>query len=769
MNCLFPYLAVCTVSAVFLCDIENEDFIRIQTSGKQDIQASGVALFLSDAGVGTNSVAVHLYVSEMSSPLLHCYTLQGQLIQTKKIEMDSFLTRSPVQVFDPVGAGSVVKKDNEASATNVTLGKLLLNDDNLLISVSHNHVYFIEPKGKKMILWTDEFQKIHNAKLISNYAFLWSGTKVHVLSLTHVSSYSEQLFASGVMDSFDRWIQHCLCSFGWKEDQEADHETVAKYFRAVMHDHSSWNEESEFYKAVAARVPFDVSRSADDKSPSSLIWKPFKELLVQFDKPKALPTEVQTIMCSSQWEALQRFYSSIKSLSVPQAKSQPTLTRVMLNIEKFDNQLNQLNLYDELKALSLKDTQVMEEKIMEFLKVLMDEAVECLSRPASLGLGEFKFFGPFVDQELVLQWFESFEIPNSKVYHDAQLTDFLLVLIPLLSRDKAAKVMSGLNKKFSGFCLWLLTSTFYNFTLSSSYVLQLKSMFNYSPHFKPHAKDILSSIYRDICHFNLEPIYNSLHHIIGILYFITDDEDEVLQETVSSRREAIISLLISSFPFKHWPKTEIEEKLITLCHKNDMLFKMFKCACLDHQKGIQVCKCGIPIDCYEMPIQLLKKEEAANILIWKTTEGVILEILFQRHYPFIRHREILEKDITESFTYNFAMKSRLFEEFLAEFSHNLSDTFILELVLRVSSCALLEKVPWRKSMLKVLLRKREHILMNRTCETCGDPLQLPEDFKSISMDCIGAWILNNSKSSRGFQKLIEMHPPLNDPGNFSLL
>jgi len=772
---LFPFLGVCTVSAVFLCDVENEDFTRIQFESKEDIHASGLALVMSHGETSAKTLTIHLYVSDMTSGLLHCFNLQGQLVRSQKIEMNSFLTRNPVSSFHPIRDETIeeypnkVGSDDGTTTPNVALGKLFVTDDNLIISVSHNHLYFIEPKKMELLFWNDEFHKIRNAKLISNYVFLWSSTKVHVLSLTQVLPYAEQLFRAGISLAFERWIQYCLLSIGWNEN-ESDSEinqTVAKHFRFLFHLKGSWDEENPFNKFISLRVPFDVSTPEEilDESSKSHLWKPLQKLLAVFaESAENQPSQ----LCSKELAGIQDFYSAMNLNALPSSDGTNLgLLQVMLNLEALSLEMNLFNLYKELSDISCNnEIQILNERILLFLKGQQTLAFDYISflgnSPDEMTKSpNLRIFSTFVDQDEVMDWFGDFGTSKAKLFQDALLADLVLLLIPFLSPDARDEILTGFQQTFHGFCMWLLTSTFYNLGEKFPYEFQLKSLFNTCSNTLQfsYAKDMLCSIYRDLVHSDIQPLYTSLHHIISIFFFITDEE-----QVGSPKKEILLTLLISCFPCKHWTKKEIEAKLTTLCQKNGVLFQMFQEASLFYHRETQLCRCGIPLN----SSQPTPTSDPGISSILVTAKEVVLELLLQKHYHSLTLDPGMEPSLPQSFLFKFSMKTNLLEQFLNEFSHNLSDGMLMEILVRVSSCAFLGKIQMTKSRLKSLLWKREYILEHKRCESCGESLVLPEDFTSLSMDCIGICLLNNSSSLEAFRKTVELTPGLNAPGTFSL-
>jgi hypothetical protein len=145
-------------------------------------------------------------------------------------------------------------------------------------------------------------------------------------------------------------------------------------------------------------------------------------------------------------------------------------------------------------------------------------------------------------------------------------------------------------------------------------------------------------------------------------------------------------------------------------------------------------------------------------------QEAILELLIQRHLTLSDE----ETSLRESTVFQFAMKTGLYAQLLNDLSHEVSDETYLELILRTSSCLLLEKLRLSRTRVNLLLDKHHHLINSPSCQVCGMELSRPQDFSLLSYDCIGLWILNNAGSLERFTNYLKKTPHLNSPGRFSL-
>lgn len=246
IDCSFPYLAVCTLAAVFLCDLEKEDFTRVQYTKNVDIRSTGLCLMILPERSSLRDLAKErtipsakliLFIGEVGSGKLHCCNMEGSIQYSKKIAISGKVSKYSMPVFDPTKTPLAVTvaaqqangveaegnednmqdEDEDEEQVNISLGKMLCTDDGMIVSVSSDRLYVYDPYTLNVIAWNEEFKRINNFKIISNYAFIWAGSKLEVVAFSPFRSYAEQLYRAKLIGVLENWIVHTVYSLGWRQ------------------------------------------------------------------------------------------------------------------------------------------------------------------------------------------------------------------------------------------------------------------------------------------------------------------------------------------------------------------------------------------------------------------------------------------------------------------------------------------------------------------------------------------------------------------------
>lgn len=311
IDCSFPYLAVCTLVAVFLCDLEKEDFTRVQCTKNTDIRSTGLCLMILPERSSLRDLAkertipsakLMLFIGEVGSGTIHCCNMEGSIQHSKRIAVSEKVSKYSMPLFDPTKAASIPQngqgdEDEDEEPVSISLGKMLCTDDGMIVSVSSDRLYVYDPYTLNVIAWNEDFKRINNFKIISNYAFVWAGSKLDVVAFTPFRSYAEQLYRAKLLGVLESWIVHTVYSLGWRrllpallppllpaaDQQQAEEEGNAmgncdqeknssslvcvkngdknqqkavSNFRKMLF--SEGDEESEFTQFVADHVPFPI-------------------------------------------------------------------------------------------------------------------------------------------------------------------------------------------------------------------------------------------------------------------------------------------------------------------------------------------------------------------------------------------------------------------------------------------------------------------------------------------------------------------------------
>ncbi|ODM95485.1 Galactosylgalactosylxylosylprotein 3-beta-glucuronosyltransferase S [Orchesella cincta] len=313
IECSFPYLAICTLTAVFLCDLEKEDFTRIQHKKNTDIRSTGICLMILPERSSLRdlykermipSAKLMLFIGEVGCGTVHCCGMEGNIQQSKKIMLSNKVNKYSTPMFDPTKSTVTTSQiEEEEDQVNISLGKMLCTDDGMIVSVSNNRLFVYDPYTLNVIVWNEEFNRINNFKIISNYAFIWAGNKLEVVAFTPFRTYGEQLFRAKLIGVLDNWIVHTVYSLGWRVTSSPPNgdcdsgiseasgpkpdDTLEKAewnFRKMMF--SEGEEENEFTQYVIKQLPFplEIAKSDDVVEPvpeaevSSIIMEECRKL-----------------------------------------------------------------------------------------------------------------------------------------------------------------------------------------------------------------------------------------------------------------------------------------------------------------------------------------------------------------------------------------------------------------------------------------------------------------------------------------------------------
>ncbi|CAL8088840.1 unnamed protein product [Orchesella dallaii] len=323
IDCSFPYLAICTLAAVFLCDLEKEDFTRVQAKKNTDIRSTGLCLMILPERSSLRdlckermipSAKLMLFIGEVGSGTVHCCGMEGNIQQSKKIMVSNKVSKYSMPMFDPTKATTKARSssENEDEECNISLGKMLKTDDGMIVSVSSNRLFVYDPYTLNVIAWNEEFNRINNFKIISNYAFIWAGNKLEVVAFTPFRSYGEQLFRAKLMGVLENWIVHAVYSLGWRKGSSSPNgdsvvvangdcesgsdASVPKKEQDEVLEKAEWNfrkmmfsegeEENEFTQYVIRQLPFplEVAKSSEvepvpeEESSSSIIMEECRKM-----------------------------------------------------------------------------------------------------------------------------------------------------------------------------------------------------------------------------------------------------------------------------------------------------------------------------------------------------------------------------------------------------------------------------------------------------------------------------------------------------------
>ncbi|XP_035710885.1 uncharacterized protein LOC110854200 isoform X3 [Folsomia candida] len=296
IDCSFPYLAISTLAATFLCDLEKEDFTRIiqsdaNNSSKRDIKSAGLCFVPLEVQGGRE----HLLIGEVETGRIFRCGMDGGVISCQKVDLSPG-TRGPVGFFDPKKCDPP-RCPGTYQDFNYSPSKMFPTEDGkFIISVSSNRIFLYDAKSCQILAWNEDFNRINSLKIVANYGLLWYGGKLQVFALTPFRSYGRQLFKAGLTSLLENWISYTLSLLGYQGQTDAQNNnngnnyTAIKAFREMM---SPIEEDDEFCIFVGNFVPFDLidpeakKRKLEGESYDKKLRRGVKKLV---DSVKILPS-----------------------------------------------------------------------------------------------------------------------------------------------------------------------------------------------------------------------------------------------------------------------------------------------------------------------------------------------------------------------------------------------------------------------------------------------------------------------------------------------
>lgn len=350
IDCCFPYLTVCTLAAVFLCDLEKEDFTRVQCTKNTDIRSTGLCLMILPERSSARDLArertipsakLILFIGEAGARTIHCCNMEGNIQHSKQVQVSTKVSKYSMPLFDPTKAAEIVAKNGaernttteEDERVNISLGKMLCTDDGMIVSVSSDRLYVYDPYTLNVIAWNEDFKRINNFKIISNYAFIWAGNKLEVVAFTAFRSYAEQLFRAKLIGVLENWIVHTVHSLGWRTPAVPD-----------------GGEPSSLPSLMDSTINPDV----EDESPSSSIGSNCGATTINENVEKAVGNIKKMMLCEGEEE------SEFTQFVIKQLPFPLILTRPASSTESVHG--------EDPSTLELEAIKTLEKPVRRFLK-----------------------------------------------------------------------------------------------------------------------------------------------------------------------------------------------------------------------------------------------------------------------------------------------------------------------------------------------------------------------------------------------------------------
>ena len=797
-----------------MCDIENEDFTRVYGSDRRSvIKATGVCLVVHPELKTDDSHSVSLYVGCLTTNSILRYGMQGNLISSHEIST-SAATVFPheISLFDPKKQVDLNVEGISVSDSKVSLGKLYATDEGHIISVSNHRITVFEPTTSevKLILWNDEFRRISSLKVLSNYLFVWETGKLNVVALTEFQTYGFQLLRANLHSVLENWIRHALNSVGWSEETEkkdgdddeegTDSRLCVQLFSSMMMGMSTISEETEFYNFVMSHVPISLketlasmilshdedefdSESSENVKLDEEASPPSDTVIALRKLSTALKEIIETMEGQREgtdneyfacWKVVVDFYSEIEAQVPVNMKnededsvifkqslfqSKVTLENVLQSAISFLKQPCLVSVATELDEMIVERQQIRNSLsviLQEFLAPASDAVIVAGGKDVENTTESTLQFVKYGHQNVVRRWLKDFMCTSTQIEADTYLAELLLLLLPMCYWTEIENLPEHLLKLCRGRVFsWLVV------LVSSKVCSKLPfdgrlTEFLLSKIQGNAINEIISSIYEDFVQSSMSesegPIYY-LHHFASVLHF---------KSATKNSKSKILSALITNLPLKNRTEEEVKEIALRICDDNRMLVEMYKEACLTDGNSQALCRCLLP-EFFGVP-RLFMIAKTQRIL-----EEVILEILITS-----------DCSSNNKFAFKFAMQRLLLDKYFQivhdrQSRHLVNDRVNLEIVFRSGQCHLLHKyMPFSLPLLNICMELHEKLFEDphgmKKCLNCSQPLKNLPNFRTISWDCLGIWMLNNAGLSN-LQSLLDVlrtTPKLNSPGVFSL-
>lgn len=788
MDSYFPFLAISTSSAMYLCDLEKEDFTRVKNKNR-DIKTRGfcfVPVKNNVSGAKKEKLKL-LIVEEGSNCILHCST-EGFILDQNDIEQTENENNNQCTMsclFDPRQESPEFVKSSSTVSEKPYLRKLFCSEDgSTLISISTTDISLLDSETYKVRMRMNQLGDLKRLKFVSNYGFLWHGDEIEVWAFTNFWSYGQQLFDGELHSILNRWVAHLLNCIGWKQDcndseTKSGNESAAQLFRSLM---QNCDEENPFFAYLCSITPFDLIPSNHNEETDSTDQK-LQRSVISFitDLTAVNNTEVK------EWETMQitlqclyRFYIQLGCDFTPCTGNELTLHAALSSLHTFLMQLQVSNMCQGIDAVEngLKLKQMLENILSQYLGFCANEALKGIDVSQNnvlheLILSDFSSMSNFVkyNQEAT-DWFNLIGISSQQVYCDVLLADLATLLVPILGTSTVLKCLepfeslNGENLSIVMFFTWLVTnSVLQHETAYSPYGTLVRTLRN-DQLFPQVAQDVIRSVYRDILKADISGPSNCLHHFISAFHLLSLDKSMEDRK----RKDLGLSLLISCCPLSI--PEEIVRKVSSLCKKNHILLNLFKLSVRrKNGQSFQLCPCGVQKLITNTSYSEVK---VASNPMQSAIEHGVLKALMEKY-------DQKSENGHTNLAYKFASETGLMNFFFSNselVNTILSDQVQIEIILRSGSCSLLNKFQFTTTRCNNLVEqlvyfneelKNVHAGATLICSICKCcDLQLEDGFKSLSWDCVGLWILNAFHKWDQRLQLISNSSVLNARGIFSL-
>ncbi|XP_035710884.1 uncharacterized protein LOC110854200 isoform X2 [Folsomia candida] len=781
IDCSFPYLAISTLAATFLCDLEKEDFTRIiqsdaNNSSKRDIKSAGLCFVPLEVQGGRE----HLLIGEVETGRIFRCGMDGGVISCQKVDLSPG-TRGPVGFFDPKKCDPP-RCPGTYQDFNYSPSKMFPTEDGkFIISVSSNRIFLYDAKSCQILAWNEDFNRINSLKIVANYGLLWYGGKLQVFALTPFRSYGRQLFKAGLTSLLENWISYTLSLLGYQGQTDAQNNnngnnyTAIKAFREMM---SPIEEDDEFCIFVGNFVPFDLidpeakKRKLEGESYDKKLRRGVKKLVdsvksTETDKNINFSTKIRT-MLTAVTEFYMEMFPFLGTNNNKDGKiSSLTLLRVLASTHLFLKQREVTTLKQDLAKYYLEES-VISGVCGPILKCVQSGGGSLDKSENDNDISEFCNFLHLAKNLLVQKYFKDLGISPEMVAQDALVADVTVLLLPLIS-DKVlyANYMASFEPVLSKmFFTWVVILTFFE---DKTHLLPFSGMLRaiQNPQvFDKLVDQIVSSVYREVIFprgdetsVQIQAVNYFPHFVTFALLYAKCGE---ISKLVGAPR-SMSSLVLNLFPLKRSVKEDLVQKIIQLSSLNPVLFKMLYKGCLEDGRSLRLCGCGIQggfgtLEGIVPPFQRAIEEGVLHVLVGQYFErgDVLPSIKMPIHLFAMRRCLILPY-----------LQSSVCDDILP-------DHVKLLMLSRSRVCSGLEHISFNLENLQVIRdavtkRKKDKFASEKeACSSCRKELLSNNSaFEGISMDCVGVWMIENSESIEKFMEILEKLG-LNSRGEFSL-
>ncbi|CAG7706982.1 unnamed protein product [Allacma fusca] len=410
----------------------------------------------------------------------------------------------------------------------------------------------------------------------------------------------------------------------------------------------------------------------------------------------------------------------------------------------------------------ISDT-VISNKVNELTKTILFKLICNDQEPSQKFQSNSLLIVNYGKQNSVKRWLTDYKISNSQIQRDTTLAEMVLLIVPLMSNPALILILEELllhtgNKLFTWMVLLINAAERKIFPFGSKLQEFLSAKFRGNA-----INEVISIVYEDL----LKPpddqrAINFIHHFASLLQF---------KSASKNSKSKILSSLITNFPLKNSGDKEIRSVTRNLLSFNPMLLEMYMEGCLTDGNSQNLCSCGLP-DFFGLPgLFMIPRTQ-------RLIEETILEILLTRKSN--------KKDLPAGMrgpdiAFKFAMRRLLLDKYFELLEISADDSFDervkCEIILRSGDCHLLQK-HFQFSVMRLQIFKElyENIFSEwndnseHNCLGCGGLLTKLPNFRIISWDCIGLWILGEETllQNERLTGIVRENEYLNRPGKFSL-